>query len=236
MNTESPSTRITRHSANFCCLVMLMVGPIAFGSPRMAGDHLLPDVESQAVSRYRTTVNKRLLVTPGNLARCVWLPGNVGTEGSVSLYTDSRSNAGGKRTYWMTVTQASKPIWQSLVNGPVLRPREIPIQRFDVSVPETMALAIAKLWETMLKRTSTTPSNHSLSLDESTELFSATVAGHEVVGRLNKDPKNKNSLEFLDIANSLLEYFNYSPSERPKRALQLRHRALALADRIQSEQ
>jgi hypothetical protein len=175
------------------------------------------------------------LVTPGDLARCVWLPGNVGTEGAVSLFREPRGKSNGKWKYRMTVTQASKPIWESLGKGAGSAPQQIAIQRFDVLVPETMALAIATLWRTMLKRTSTAPSIQSLALDESTELFSAIVAGHEVVGRLNKNPANKNSLEFLDIANSLLEYFNYSTSEQPKRAEQLRHQALALVDRIEAQ-
>jgi hypothetical protein len=131
----------------------------------------------------------------------------------------------------MTATQASEPIWQKLAASGG-KPLDIPIERFDVSVPESMALALAKLWRTMLQRTAMAPTMSSVSVDQSTELFSAKVAAREIVAKLDKNPANKNNLELLEIANSMLEYFNYPASERPERAEQIRKRALALVQRL----
>ena len=235
MNTNAYSicSTLLMRAGCCCCLAILLIAKPACGSPKTLGDHLLPVDESGIGSQYRTVVNKQLLVTPGELARCVWLPGNVGTEGTVSLYKSTRKNSSGKSEYKMTVTQASKPLWEEFYKG--VTQTRIPVTRFDLSVPEGMALAISDLWRAMLVRVSDSPRDNSISLDSSTELFSATVAGHETIGRLDKNPANRNSLELLDIANSMLEYFNYPESERPQRAKQIQRRASALKERVEAD-
>ena len=221
-------------SGYWSLFLILLIVEMAQGSVGSSTDHLIPANDFLADSHYRAVVNKRLLVTPGDLARCVWLPGNVGSEGAVSLYKRKGKGRGADRVeYRMTVTQAAKPIWESIGKEEAGGRSQIEVRRFDALVPEAMALAIAKLWRAMLTRMTTPPAGNSVSLDAGTELFSATVAGHEVVGRLDKNAANKDSLELLDIANSLLEYFNYPPSQRPDRAKQIRDQALALKDRIE---
>jgi hypothetical protein len=234
MNTNAYSidSTLPMRAGCCCCLAIFLIAKLACGSPKTLGDHLLPVDESAFRSQYRTIVNKQLLVTPGDLARCVWLPGNVGTEGTVSLYKSTRKNSSAKSEYKMTVTQASKPLWEELNKG--ITHSRVAVTRFDLSVPEGMALAISDLWRAMLVRVSDSPHDNSTSLDSSTEVFSATVAGHETIGRLDKNPTNRNSLELLDIANSLLEYFNYPASERPQRAKQIQQRASSLKERVEA--
>jgi hypothetical protein len=232
-NAYSICSSLPMRAGCWCCLAIFLIARPACGAPKTLGDHLLPVDESGLGSQYRTIVNRQLLVTPGDLARCVWLPGNVGTEGTVSLYKSRRNSSSAKSEYKMTVTQASKPLWEEFCKG--VTHTRIPITRFDLTVPQGMALAISDLWRAMLVRVSHSSRNNSISLDSSTELFSARVAGHEAIGRLDKNPANRNSLELLDIANSLLEYFNYPASERPQRAKQIQQRASALKERVEAD-
>src|SRR2546430_7319756 len=93
----------------FASIILLVTAGLTTSSAGdMASDHLVPVPNySGSAPLYRKLWSQKLLLTPGDTARFVQLPGSQGVEKAVSVYQDvSRPGAlpGG---YWVTVTEPS---------------------------------------------------------------------------------------------------------------------------------
>src|SRR2546429_9559832 len=92
-------------------LILNGVGLVG-GAGSSVADHLVPVEEANNTqspeSAYRKLWEQKLLVTPGEIARAVHLPGNVGVETAVSVYREESTK---KPSYRVTATQASRPLW-----------------------------------------------------------------------------------------------------------------------------
>lgn len=74
-----------------------------------------PEDVGGSLEAYRTFWQKKLLVTPGDVARFVWLPGLTGEESSMSIYRANK--AGEPNHYVVTGTYASKRLWSYFTPG-----------------------------------------------------------------------------------------------------------------------
>ena len=193
------------------------------------GDHLVPfhneRDEDGYLGAYRKCWQEKLLVTPGEVARFIYLPGLVGEETSLSIYRIRREKKANH--YAVTATQASKRLWSFFTPGGNLpgRPEDVPITRGDAEIPESTALAVRALWMTALGDARKPPSSNVISLDSSTEIYSAvdehgqlrTAKGPDVFG-----PKTKRLFEFT---YSLMEYIDAKPARQKQQVEKIRKEA-----------
>jgi hypothetical protein len=197
-------------------------------------DHLVPVEKEYGLGAvYEKLWTEKLLVTPGDTARFVFLPGNVGEESAVSVY---RKEKGGNTGYWVTVTQPSRRLWNCVPqvgSEPRTDLRAITVDRCNLPLPESTALAVRRVWLAMLIRARPDPRQESISLDNSTEIFSASDAhGKLLRAQMPTGHIQQNNSALLDIANLLIEYCNIPESRQVDKARQIESAASALLKRI----
>jgi hypothetical protein len=217
-----------------CLLATLLSGLASHSSgARTTWDYLVPvEKETGSGAAYEKVWREKLLVTNGELARFVGLPGNVGEETSVSVYR--RTGQSGDGQYWLTATQASKRLWDAIEG--TLDAKAVGVQRCDAPLPESTALAIHRVWIAMLSQVRPEPkSEQSIAVDTSTEIFSAAGSdGRLLQGQLSSEP-GKNSSALLQLAFSLMKYCDVPQSERANKAREIEREATDLLNRV-SEQ
>lgn len=179
---------------------------------------------------YQNLWQKKLLVTPGEVARFVHLPGLIGEETAVSVY-QIRNSSGATTRYGITVTQASRRLWNCVPGSGVEHPVDadkIRIERKDLPMPQSTAMAVRKLWLAMLalKR----DGMRTASLDVSTELYSALDAnGRLVIGRAASNAPSSGAVtRLLEVANLMIEYCDASVADRSATSLKIKKKASAL--------
>jgi hypothetical protein len=201
-----------------------------------AGDHLIPlkkpfDARGPELA-YRTLWQRKLLVTGGEVARSVHLPGNVGVETVVSVYRgDSERGAG----YYVTATQASRSLWDCVapdakkpVNADSIR-----IVRADAPLPTSTAVIVGKVWVAMLRRTREGRKADKIWLDSSKEIFSAVAPdGRMLLGELRGLGERRTSA-LSNLAGSLFQYCGAPVSQRPQIARSIEEAAAALLKEIE---
>lgn len=199
-------------------------------------DHLLPveevnDAQSPE-GAYERLWRQKLLVTPGDIARSVHLPGNVGVETAVSVYRSPLSNG----EYRVTATQTSAPLWGCVApDAPEpVNPDSIAVARLEAPLPETTALAIQKVWRAMLLDVQKQPKSDELLLERSTEIFSAAASdGRLLTGQIQGLGKH-NTAALSELANLLLQYCDSPETRRVEIAHRIEKAASALLERIAS--
>jgi hypothetical protein len=209
-------------------------------------DHLVPVraffAEAQGVGgAYRKLWQEKLLVTPGELARYVYLPAPGNTEQAVSVYQRTTGTPSSPARYWVTVTEASGALWDCIPSGSekmtgrkVVDPNSISIQRCDAQLPESTALAVHKVWLKVLLDVQQ-QSSDAMSLDGSTEIFSATNQdGKELQGQIPVEPK-QNMTALLDLANLLADYCHVESTKQPEAAAKIEKGASDLLGRVSRE-
>jgi hypothetical protein len=179
-----------------------------------ADDHLVPVPQYLGnVPLYRKLWQEKLFVTPGDVGRFVQLPGSVGVEVAVSVYQDARKSNGLRGGYWVTMTQPSVPLSQcypSAGNEKPIDPRTVRIRRCDAPLPASTALAAHRAWLKMLKASRPMSNERSLSVDSTTEIFSARKSGDKVLEAqsppvpLNSRSKVNTLIRYRILANGLL--------------------------------
>ena len=97
-------------------------------------DYLVPVTKalgSRAI--YEELWQKKLLITPGEIARFVGLPGTAGVETTVSVYRTPGKEGSLPSDYWVTVTQASESLWNCVEPGAKgqVDPSAIAVERCD---------------------------------------------------------------------------------------------------------
>jgi hypothetical protein len=200
-------------------------------------DYLVP-VTKPLGSRaaYEELWKQKLLVTPGEIARFVGLPGTGGVETTVSVYRAPGKEGSLPGDYWMTATQASESLWNCVEPGTKgqVDPNAIAVERCDAAIPESTALTVHKSWLTMLSQSRPQHDSRVIPVDSSREIFSAVDAeGRILQGESPTAPKiNTNAL--INIALSLLEYCGADASSRATIATDIEKAASNLLDRVAS--
>jgi hypothetical protein len=220
-------------------LIVTVIGLLGPGleAKNQNADHLVPlspfFVDRGSVGTdYWKLVQKKLFVTPGGVARFVHLPGLGGKDCAISIYRDNRKKNSLTGGYWLTVTQASDWLWLSILRGSakITDPKTVTIDRCDVPLPESTAIAIHEAWLAMLSGIRAAPENE-ISVDSSTEIYSTTnSAGIRLQGTSGKSEGKKTSAIFR-LAMIVLEYCYKSPPERVNHAQKIEKAARALRQR-----
>lgn len=193
-------------------------------------DHLVPmekAVGSSAV--YEQLWRQQLLVTSGQIARFVGLPGSLGVETSISVYQAPGKENSLPGNYWVTATQASQRLW-NYVQDPAnsVDHGEMHVVRCDAPIATSAAVAIHNCWLAMLSHARPQRPSNLIRLDSSRELFSAVDEGGKLWEAQNSgDPKAKTKM-LIDIALSLLEYCGLPEAERADKARGIEKTAAAL--------
>lgn len=186
------------------------------GATKSISDHLVPfeeaaDAETPEAA-YETLWRQKLLVTPGEIARSVHLPGTVGVETAVSVYRSPFSEG----EYWVTATQTSESLW-ACVAPDAARPidsNSIKVVELKARLPETTALALQKVWRAMLLGVREPPKSTEMLLEGSTEIFSAAAAdGRVLIGQF-QGLGQRNTAALSTLANLLLQYCDSPEAER----------------------
>jgi hypothetical protein len=200
-------------------------------------DYLVP-VTKPLGSRaaYEELWQQKLLVTPGEIARFVGLPGTGGVETTVSVYRAPGKEGSLPGDYWMTATQASESLWNCVEPGTKdqVDPNAIAVERCDAPIPESTALTVHKSWLTMLSQSRPQHDSRVIPVDSSREIFSAVDAdGRILQGESSTAPK-KNTKALINIALSLLEYCGADAHSRTTIATDIEKAASNLLDRVAS--
>lgn len=199
-------------------------------------DHLLlveevNDAQSPE-GAYERLWRKKLLVTPGEIARSVHLPGSVGVETAVSVYRSPLSNG----EYRVTATQTSASLWRCVApDAPEpVNPDSIEVERLEAPLAETTALAIQKVWRAMLLDVQKQPKSDEPLLESSTEIFSAAAPdGRLLTGQIQGLGKH-NTAALSALANLLLQYCDSPETRRVEIAHRIEKAASVLLERIAS--
>jgi hypothetical protein len=215
-------------------VALLFAGvPLTIHAASSDQDHLVPVKEASGLSAvYRKVWERQLLVTPGEIARFVSLPGTSDVETAVSVYRKPGKNKSLPGDYWVTATQASKSLWRAVESKS--DPRKTPIQRCDAPIPESTALAVHKAWMAMLVQTKPRQAS-GISVDSSQELFSAAKSDGAILeGESSSNPK-QNIKALIDIALSFMGYCDAPVGKRPKIANKIEKTASNLLTRMASD-
>jgi hypothetical protein len=198
-------------------------------------DHLVPIKEQFGSSaRYDRLWRQKLLVTSGEVARFVGLPGTSGVETAVSVYRFADRKESLPGNYWVTATQASQRLWDSIDQAKVkTKAKRISIVRCDAPLTESTALSIHRLWVSMLAQSRPQTNRNEIILDSSREIFSATDDHNRVLMAQVLSAPGRNTKKLIDIALSLLEYCGVPVEQRALVARKIEKQALLLSKQLQ---
>lgn len=200
-------------------------------------DHLVPVKEALGLSAiYQELWERKLLLSPGETARFVSLPGTVGVETAISVYQAPGKQNSLPGNYWVTVTQATERLWGYIEPGNEHRvdPLKIPVERCDAPIAAPAAIAMHKVWLTMLERCRPQEKSNEILVDSSREIVSAVDARGVVLrGESSTTPK-ENSKALTNIARSLMEYCEALVAKRAEIESNIEETACNLLARIES--
>jgi hypothetical protein len=203
----------------------------------VAGDHLVPMKENFGSSaRYEQLWRQKLLVTSGEVARFVGLPGTSGVETAISVYRSADKKGSLPGNYWVTATQASERLWDCIEPGAKAKtdPKTISIARCDAPITESTALSVHRLWLSMLSQSHPQRNSKEIILDSSREVFSATDNNNRVLTAQLLNAPGKNTKKLVNIALSLLEYCGVPIEQRAVVARNVEKQAVFLLKRLGS--
>jgi hypothetical protein len=176
-------------------------------------DHLVPLEESYGlVLKYEQLSRETLLVTSGEIARFISLPGSASVESSVSVYQMRGKKDSLPGDYWVTVTQSSGSLWEATQSGS--KPEALRVERLDAPLPAAVAQSVHDTWVRMLMRVKPAPRSEGVMVDSTQDIFSTSQTNGSIIeGQTSSEPGPKTK-ELLDIAFSLFEYCDASAVRR----------------------
>jgi hypothetical protein len=202
-------------------------------------DHLVPVGEPLGLRAvYEQLWRQKLLVTPGEIARFVGLPGTIGLETTISVYRAPEKENSLAGNYWVTATQASQRLWNCVEPGVEGKndPDSIRVVRCDAPIPESTALALHTAWLAMLSRSRPQHKTNEIVVDSSREIFSAADSSGRVLEAQGSTAPKENTKALINMALSLLEYCGSSADGRTNIASTVEREAKDLLRRVTTEQ
>ena len=194
-------------------------------------DHLVPLQENHGLLlKYDRLSREKLLVTPGEMARFMSLPGSASVETSVSVYQAGGRTGSFAGDYWVTVTQATKSVWEAMQSDS--DPGSLRVERLDAPLPEAVAQIVHKAWLSMLMQMQIKPvsTSEEVMVDSTQEIFSAAkVDGSIVEGQASAHPGPR-SKALLGLAFYLIEYCEKPAALRQKVANNIENHAAKLIE------
>ena len=175
-------------------------------------DHLVPVKEAYGLSAvYREVWQRQLLITPGEIARFVSLPGTKDVETAVSIYREAGKQNSLPGDYWVAITQASESLWRVVESKS--DPTTIRVQRCDAPIPESTAVAVQKAWMAMLTQTRPREAT-GIVVDSSQEIFSTAKPDGTILEGESPTAPKQNTKALIDIALSFMEYCEAPAAKR----------------------
>jgi len=219
---------IVHISAKGLTLVALMIASLCFGDQNP--DHLVPLREYYGnAPLYREFWRQKLLVTSGDVARYVHLPGASGVEDAVSVYVDKSRKGGLPGGYWITSTQPQSTLADYITEeGLSANAGKVRIRRWDSPMRASTALKVHEVWVLMISGVKPDECEGCVTTDSTTEIFSTqNSSGVEIVGQLPIGP-GPQTIAFVKLAGLLIDYTRVPSSKRDDLADEIDKGASAL--------
>lgn len=202
--------------------LLFLCGFSALAESRL--DHLVPVDEQrergEPFATYNKAIERNLFLTSGDIARVVRLPGTIGVETVVSVYSVQQA---GDLDYRITVTQPSKSLW-----NPEGARRSVNIRRLDAPLPASTALMVQKAWAAMLHSMRESHGSDDL-VEASAQIFSIKEGEKRLRGQAEGIPRGRVA-RLSRIADLLTGYCEHSPSRRKDLAIQIERECARLLD------
>lgn len=171
----------------------------------------------------RSLFERKLFVTPGNVARYVFLT-NAPNDGdrSAAVYRMPRKKGYLPGNYWITATVASDSIGEKNVHG-------ITVKRYDAALPATTAAALNELWLAILDRTRI----EDVVVCSPTGIFSAsTESGAHFEAVTVSLAENSPCSALMQIGADLISYPQMQESKRVEAARKIEKAARNVLKRV----
>jgi len=176
---------------------------------------------------YRRIIESKLFVTRADCARMTVRPLSK-PEFALSVYSGRRHRSPARRLYYVTVTEASKRIYESLQENGV---GAISVDRRTARIPARTAIALKQLWKKMLSQANPTDAPPDLIDGESIEFSLDTSPNSISVDELPAVAKDQ-SVALERLRNLLVDYCTADWDERAVLDRQIRRNARGLSDRL----
>lgn len=183
--------------------------------------HLVPVNENEA-REYQTELQRRLSITPADVARMIvcpsWLP-----EYAVSVHSQGPFSADDVAKYYVTVTRASTNIWSAR--------QPVEVRRLDAELAASTALAVKEAWREMLLTTRPYEQPIDSSVDgEIVEFALAQPSRPPLRGELPENPAS-DVLTLEKLGNLLVKYCEVPPNERAELSKEIEKAAKRLLNK-----
>jgi hypothetical protein len=177
-------------------------------------DHLVPlEKRYGLLLKYERLSREKLLVTPGELARFISLPGSASVETSVSIYQMRGKRGSLPGDYWVTVTQSSKSLWETMQT--VSKPKAVRVERLDAPLPQVVAQTVHDTWVRMLTRVRPALRSEEEALVDSTqEIFAISKSDGSIIEGQTSSRPGRKTKALIEMAFSLMEYCDKPPALR----------------------
>ena len=205
----------------------------------LADDHLIPVdrafEQNEVGAAYRRLYEKKLLRTPGDVARFIFLPVLKGEERTASVYRALDKKDALPGGYWVTATRPSTSLWDCVKPGATkaIDSPSILVHRRDAALPEATARALHEAWLAMLSATHPMPGNE-IPGESDTMIFSATNADG-IVLRAQAYGFSAKNLALIELGDGLVQYCDVPASDRTEVARKIEKAAVVLLKRIARE-
>jgi hypothetical protein len=221
-------------TAFVCILVFEILCVDTRGGSSRHGDRLEgmdATSDSEMGSDYRALYEKELFVTPGRLARFVQLPGPV-NQPEISVALDQIPHGA---SYTLTGTKPTKILANLVPRQKNAHPPAelVPVSRKDAPIPKSTALAIHKLWLTMLQHQA---QPRFVIGEGTTEIFSAEGPDGKQLRAALPPGAGKTTTELAKIGFMLFDYCYDPVSDRAKKAHEIEERVSSLRRSVESHQ
>jgi len=196
-------------------------------------DHLVPLEENYGLLlKYEQLSREKLLVTTGEIARFISLPGSASVETSVSVYQVRGKTGSLPGDYWVTVTQSSKSLWEAMQSDS--KPEAVRVERLDAPLPAAVAQTVHDTWVRMLMRVKRAPKSEGVAVDSTQEIFSASKSDGSTIQGQSSSESGAKTKELIGIAFSLIEYCDAPVVKRSEIANKIGKTASKLLARVTS--
>jgi len=202
----------------------------------LANDHLVPVdrafEQNELGAAYRRLYEQKLLRTPGDVARFIFLPVLKGEERAASVYRSLDRKNALPGDYWVTATRSSMSLWDCVKPGATVasNARTIGVRRRDAPLPESTARALHEVWLAMLTAARPMPTNE-IPGESDTMIFSATNADGTLLRAQAYGFRAKNRA-LIELGDGLVQYCDVPASDRAEVARKIEKAAVALLKRI----